>query len=65
MVGMSAKSYLSGNIVRKEVHVLPDDPGIIWQNIEACRTEADIYLILGPSPLVVMYFINPCKDLST
>ncbi|KAF2021901.1 hypothetical protein BU24DRAFT_488229 [Aaosphaeria arxii CBS 175.79] len=52
MVGMSAKTYRIGNIVRKECHVLVDDIGITEQNLEACKTEADVYFILGSHPLI-------------
>ncbi|KAL1985996.1 hypothetical protein VTN96DRAFT_7131 [Rasamsonia emersonii] len=52
MVGMSAKTYRIRNTVRKECHVLPDDVGITEQNMEACRNEADVYLILGKHPLI-------------
>ncbi|KAF1961763.1 kinase-like protein [Byssothecium circinans] len=52
MVGMSAKTYRIGNTVRKECHVLVDDIGITEQNMEACKNEADIYLILGSHPLI-------------
>ena len=52
MVGMSAKTYRVGNAVRKECHVLHDDDDITKQNMEACHTEADIYLILGSHPLI-------------
>ncbi|EEA23584.1 conserved hypothetical protein [Talaromyces marneffei ATCC 18224] len=63
MVGMSAKTYHIGNIVRKELHVLPDDPRIIKQNIEACRTKADVYRILGPNRLVATCLsISPSMD---
>lgn len=52
MVGMSAKTYRIRDTVRKECHALPDDVGITEQNMEACRNEADVYLILGEHPLI-------------
>ncbi|KAF2452444.1 kinase-like domain-containing protein [Lineolata rhizophorae] len=52
MVGMSAKTYRIGNTVRKECHILGNDKGITEQNIEACKMEADVYLILGSHPLI-------------
>jgi len=63
MVGMSAKTYRVGNIVRKECHVLVDDMGITEQNIEACKNEADVYLILGSHPLIAKCLsIGPGKE---
>lgn len=52
MVGMSSKTYRIGNKVRKECHVLTDDAGITAQNLDACNTEANVYLILGAHPLI-------------
>lgn len=52
MVGMSAKTYRIGNTIRKECHVLLDDTGITEQNLIACKTEADVYLILGNHRLI-------------
>lgn len=52
MAGMSAKTYRVQNLVRKECHILPDDVGITKQNMEACRCEAWVYMILGAHPLV-------------
>lgn len=52
MVGMSAKTSRIGNIVRKECHILPDEPGITAQNLTACRIEAEVYLILGSHQLI-------------
>ncbi|OJD17537.1 hypothetical protein AJ78_02349 [Emergomyces pasteurianus Ep9510] len=47
MVGMSATTSRIGNIMRKECHILLDEPDITAQNFTACRTEAEVYLILG------------------
>src|SRR5271163_3950828 len=55
MVGMSAKTYRIGSTVRKECHVLIDDRGITEQNMEACKNEADVYLILGCHPRIAKY----------
>jgi serine/threonine protein kinase len=55
MVGMSSKTYRIGNRVRKECHVLPDDPDVTEQNLDACNTEAEVYLILGTHPLIAQY----------
>lgn len=63
MVGMSAKTYCIGNTVRKECHVLLDDIDITKQNMEACRNEADVYLILGSHRLIAKCLsIGPQKE---
>ncbi|KAF1967671.1 hypothetical protein BU23DRAFT_559154 [Bimuria novae-zelandiae CBS 107.79] len=63
MVGMSAKTYRIGKTVRKECHVLVDDMGITKQNKEACKNEADVYLILGSHPLIAKCLsIGPEKE---
>ncbi|KAF2176869.1 kinase-like protein [Zopfia rhizophila CBS 207.26] len=63
MVGMGAKTYRIGNIVRKECHILADDEYITKQNREACETEANVYLILGNHPLIANCLsIGPQKD---
>lgn len=55
MVGMSAKTYRIGNVVRKECHVLPGDSGITKQNLDSCKTEAEVYLILGSHRSIAKY----------
>lgn len=63
MVGMGAKTYRMGNIVRKECHVLADDEYITQQNREACTTEAEVYYILGSHPLIANCLsIGPEKE---
>jgi serine/threonine protein kinase len=63
MVGMGAKTYRIGKIVRKECHILADDEPITNQNREACETEAEVYLILGSHPLIANCLsICPQKD---
>jgi serine/threonine protein kinase len=63
MVGMSAKTYRIGNIVRKECHVLIDDIGITKQNMEACKIEAEVYIILDSHPLIAKCLsIGPQKE---
>ncbi|QSS52371.1 hypothetical protein I7I53_07987 [Histoplasma capsulatum var. duboisii H88] len=52
MVGMSAKTYRIGKTVRKECHVLLDEPEITQQNLTACKTEADVYIILCSHQLI-------------
>ncbi|KAK5233221.1 hypothetical protein LTR47_005718 [Exophiala xenobiotica] len=63
MVGMSSETYRIGNRVRKQYHVLTDDAGITAQNLDACITEANVYLILGHHPLIVQCLaIGPQKE---
>ncbi len=63
MVGMSTKTYRIKNIVRKEWHVLNDDDSITQDNLESCRTEAEVYLILGQHPLIAKcLFISPERE---
>lgn len=62
MVGMGAKTYRIGNVVRKECHVLADEY-ITKQNKEACETEATIYRILGSHPRIAnCLFIDPRNE---
>ncbi|OAL32765.1 hypothetical protein AYO20_07721 [Fonsecaea nubica] len=53
MIGTSSEAYRIGNKVAKICHVLPDDPAITQQNLEACQTEALVYQILGEHPRIV------------
>ena len=52
MVGMSSKTYRIGNKVAKVCHVLSDDAAVTQQNLEACKTEALVYQILGEHPRI-------------
>lgn len=62
MVGMSSKTYRIESRVRKQVHVITDDDGITAQNLDACITEANVYLILTSHPLIAQcLFIAPRK----
>ncbi|KAK5444227.1 hypothetical protein LTS15_010580 [Exophiala xenobiotica] len=63
MVGMSSKTYRIGTRVRKQVHSIPDDDDMTAQNLDACITEANVYLILGSHPLIARcLFIAPKKS---
>lgn len=63
IVGMSSKTYRIGTRVRKQVHSITDDDGMTAQNLDACITEANVYLILGSHPLIAQcLFIGPQKS---
>jgi len=63
MVGISAKTYRIGDTVKKECHVLLNNIAITEQNLEACKTEAEVYLILGDHPLIAQCLsIGPIKE---
>ena len=63
MVGMSSITYHIGNKVRKECHVLPEDPDITQQNFNVCNTKADVYRILGTHSRIARYLlIGPSKE---
>jgi serine/threonine protein kinase len=62
MVGMAAKTYRIGNVVRKECHIL-EDAEITKQNREACETEALVYRILDHHPRIAECLsISPTND---
>lgn len=52
MVGMSAATYRIDNKVRKECRVVIDDLATTEENMKACETEANVYLILGRHPRI-------------
>ncbi|KAL1855939.1 hypothetical protein Plec18167_000440 [Paecilomyces lecythidis] len=63
MVGIRSYTYLIQNFVRKKHLIVPDEDGLTQDNIRSCRTEADIYYILGEHPRVAKCLsIGPDKD---
>jgi len=62
MVGISAKTYRTGNIVVKSPRI-DDEDSITTENFKAMRNEASIYTLLGEHPGVAKCLtVGPAKD---
>lgn len=62
-VGISAKTYLKGNIIIKVPRIDDEDDQITEANRKAARNGADIYVLLNKHPsIAVCNYISPSKD---
>lgn len=63
MVGMSAKTYRIGNLIRKVCNVRIGEEYATEQNRKACEIEADVYTILDKNPFIAdCLLIGPKKE---